>query len=581
MLRRCFLSLYSHNNILIGQTTTFIKNSNKLMVGRHYFLFYKHFCSSFITKINSEDDYMFDSLQPKTSRMAQLYPYNIIQNFKNIHHLRKWKENTFDKSTKFGDLQIELIYTSLIARCIELNRFEYGWQLFEEAKEFNRVNVNLFATMFQFVFKKYTNRDSDKRTFDRKAVKYTKNLENEMKNVYNIKPTALCYGVILKIYVQLNEFELAEKLWNEYLNGYDQFRSEIDLRKHDDIIQQQLLLEHSILWNYVMSLYRRQNKLDKVFEIYNTILTYNVMQVNISTFIQVLVAISQIISSQMEKSHNVPKQQEICGKYIHYAETVFVDAHNLCKNVNDPKYGNYVALFNSLMQCYQNAGNFHAKCRNFWKLMYTKDIKYLSQTLEKSNYDEMDNAILNQFAIPNIDEFTISQMIQCLRNCCQCNIKYDNVTDQDIYEILDEILHILQHDLTIDEFHRSSKTRIKYGYQQIFFKYMELCLEIFDNSSTMFDHTQCYKYMFKFYNYFDMAQIKPTRIELSFFNGNLNKFFKYQRTFKTNNIDDIDTVHGCINNSKSKKFIESQAKKYRIDKNQMSLVRKGHNSQRE
>lgn len=562
-LHRNFMKLYSKYN-------------------RNYFIFYKHFCT-FITHINEEDDYIFDSFQSSFTRRIMKYPYNEIYRLRDIKQLKKWeKKNCNEMLEKNNNDELISVYTTLIAKCIDIKAFEYGWKLFELTKKLHLESIFIYSTMLQLIHKQYINRDDG--TLDRNAVKLAKNLKNEMKNVYNINPSATFYGLLLKIYVQLNEYELAEKTWNEYLNNRhnEMFRTEIfnDNEKNpiSDIgDEHKLTLENSILWNYMLSLYRRQNKMDKVFEIYDIILKCNVILINSPTFVQILVAISQIISSQMEKSHNIPKQKSICNKYVIYAENVFIDAHKYCSyRIYDNRFGSYVIIYNSLMECYSNLGQFYLKCRNFWKLMYKKDIKYLFETFDETNHDQI-NQIEHLYklkdCIPNIDQYTIRQMILCLQNCCQSNNKYDNINEYDIYIIFDEILNVIENDKKYDKNIRF-ETRIESGWNMIFFDIIHLIQAIMDNFGNN-NNDYCYKYLFKFYNYYETINVKPMRRELSSMLITVNKFFKYHKIYKPNNMDDLEIVHGCLNKSQFDTFIDSQCIKYKINKNTLSFDPKG------
>ena len=135
-------------------------------------------------------------------------PYNEIDGLINIGQLIKWKKkNSIKMIEKKSKDECIAIYTSLIAKCVDMNEFEYGWKLFEITKKLNLNSIFVYSTMLQLVHKQYIN--YDEQIFDRNAVKIANNLKNEMKYVYNIEASPTFYGILLKIYVQLNEYELA------------------------------------------------------------------------------------------------------------------------------------------------------------------------------------------------------------------------------------------------------------------------------------------------------------------------------------------------------------------------------------
>eukprot|EP01083_Nonionella_stella_P031026 85007_1 len=527
---------------------------------------YKHFCT-FVTHINRQDDYTLDSMTKESHRLQYLsYPHNIIRGFRTIQKLIHWKQKSMHKLNKN---QRDAVFATLIAQCISLNEYDAAWNLFEESKQCESMSIFIYTTMFQLIYKQYVS--SKPTQYDHKAVRLTRKLHSEMKSMHGFEPSATCYGVILKTYVTLNEYELAEQVWNEYLSNVNQMKGELDSytqttdmtskpsdKARIEYVHFSKKLEDSIIWNYVLSLYRRQNKMDKVFEIYNTILMCKVIKLHNATFIQVLVAIAQIIQTQKDKSHDIPKHNEICHQYVIYAETLLIDAHHMCEDVRDPRYSKYSYLYSGLLQCYSNSGAFHIKCRNFWKFWYHKDIKYLFEAFDDSNHSQMDQAFINEMQYSaDIDDFCICQVFACIQNCCQLNAKYDKVGDHDIYPVVDDILHVLHH---------SDEPTLRKEFGRIFFDWLQICSLILENVGH-FDPNKCFLYMFKFYDCYAVFGNKPSRSELSTFTRTAALFFKYHKYFASSDPGDLAIIHQCVNKSKFDAYLNSQCRKYNVDPN--------------
>lgn len=528
-----------------------------MMMTRHHNFRFKHtyihknFCT-FITKVNDDDDDIFNSVHAmRSGKQSTAYPHNIIQKFRNIHTLKQWKQRHFDGNLQFNHDQVLAIYNTLIARCADLRQFEYGWQLFAECKQAEPPIVAhiIYVTMYRLIYDEFIWKQ--KLSINRKAVRLANKLHSEMQNIYDLKPSISCYGLLIKILVASNEFVLAENVWNEYLNKSVSETMRDELFNEDDK-DKTAQIENSVLWNHMLSLYRRQNKMEKVFELYQIMLTCNVMRLNNQTFVQILIAIAQIIKTQKEKDGEIKHNHAICIKYLVFAEKTFIDAHALCDDVFDSQYNTYRYLFNALMHCYANAGCYHTKCLNLWQLIYQKDRRYLSRIFDAHSSVEIDEYV----SIPDPDQYILCQILGCLKNCCSLhnNGKYDAVSDYDIYSLLDQILDALT---------RNYEFVVLY-YGSLFVVVCELSGIILMDGER-FDHRKCYLYMFKFYNYFEEYRQKPTRAEMSIFTEKVLLYFKFHKCFSSKNQNNLRIVHGCCSRKDWNKWIEKESERYSIE----------------
>eukprot|EP00483_Globobulimina_turgida_P005479 UN05489 len=72
-------------------------------------------------------------------------------------------------------------------------------------------------------------------------------------------------------------------------------------------------------------------------------------------------------------------------------------------------------------------------------------------------------------------------------------------------------------------------------------------------------------HMFKFYNYYEIFKVNPSKAELSTFTNKAFIFFKYHKSFSSKNAGHLNIIHGCTDRTKFVHFINQESKKYKID----------------
>lgn len=511
------------------------------------------------------------------------YPYDIIFEFRNINQLKRWKSEwkngRFRHRLMLGNRELEsMIYGSLIHKAHDLKSFDTAWSLFEESKAENCASTHIYTAMFDAIYRQYIDRRNQfqgtKKTncLDHRAVRLTRKLHHEMKGDFGFMPTPTGYAMMLKTYINANEFEIAESVWNEYLSHCEDIREEItrgdlyiegtrDVGRHE--------LENTMLWNHLLSLYRRQNKMDKVFEIYDTILQCNVMRIIPPIFIQVLLSVAQIIALQKEKDDDIPKSNRMCNEYVVCAERVFVDAHTLCRaeGVDSPEY-RYMFVLNALMQCYANNGSFHGKCRNFWNLIRTKDNKHLWMALDESLHSLVDDQVLQSIVrSASMTEFMASLLINCVDLCCKGNAKFDVVCESEIYWVLDEVMAVVLEEkwcATLSE-----------DYNRVFWNVLKLVDSMLQHGGYRCD--KCFVYCFGFFNLFLRFGVTPSQPNLSYFFGFGMTFFKFEKRFKEHRKGDLEIIQHCDTALRFDRFMQRQCALYNVRKDALRIrLKSGH-----
>merc|ERR1712130_36924 len=94
---------------------------------------------------------------------------------------------------------------------------------------------------------------------------------------------------------------------------------------------------------------------------------------------------------------------------------------------------------------------------------------------------------------------------------------------------------------------------VQWNFGSVFVAMLELSAVILMDGR--FDHQRCYLYMFKFYKYYSIYGLEPSRGEMSIFIEKVHLFLKFHKYYTSENKKDILTIQGCYDRKRWKEWI--------------------------